>query len=80
MARVGSRIGKGLKLDVYVPGDDLWLVDEIERWVIAKKNSGIRTSFNFELVRLLKIGLQTVGAEIKAVQKSVDDSGKGSKK
>lgn len=66
--RIGSRVGKGLKLDTYVPAEDLWVVDEIERFVLAKKASGLRTSFNFELVRLLKIGLQMVKSEL-AVKK-----------
>jgi len=57
--RTGSPIGKGLKLDVYVSGDNLWLVDEIERRVDALRKLGYRTSFNWELIRLLKLALKT---------------------
>jgi hypothetical protein len=54
MKRIGSRVGKGLKLDIYVPAEDLWIVGRIMRQVDAVKKAGYRTSFNFELVRLLK--------------------------
>jgi len=58
MPNIGSRIGKGLKLDVYVPADDLWVVDEIERRVGALKKRGYKTSFNFEALRLLKFAVK----------------------
>jgi len=57
MAKIGSRIGKGLKVDIYIPKGNLWIVREIQRRVAAVKKLGYRTSFNFELILLLKSGL-----------------------
>jgi len=58
MKKIGSRIGNGLKVDMYVPRGSLWIVGEIQRRVNAVKKLGYRTSFNFELIRLLKSGLK----------------------
>jgi len=58
MTKIGSRIGKGLKVDMYVPKKSLWIVDEIQRRVNAVRKLGYRTSFNFEVIRLLKSGLK----------------------
>ena len=55
---IGSRIGKGRKLDLYVPADDLWVIDEIERRVSVVKRRGYKTSFNFEVLGLLKFAVK----------------------
>jgi hypothetical protein len=61
--KIGSKIGKGLKLDVYLSASDLWLVGEIGKRVDAVKDLGYRTSFNFELVKLLKLAVKFAPSE-----------------
>jgi len=58
MKKFGSPIGKGLKLAVYVPPDAMWIVGKIRRLSAAVKARGYRSSFNFEIVRLLKFAIK----------------------
>jgi len=60
--KIGSKIGKGLKLDIYLRQCDLWVVDEIQKKVDATEMAGYSTSFNFELVKILRLSLRRSSA------------------
>lgn len=66
--RIGSPLGSGVKIDLYVPGVDQWVVDEVERRVAVQKAGGFRTSFSFELLRVVKIGLQHLTQERQQIE------------
>jgi hypothetical protein len=58
MKQKGTPLGKGRKLDVYVPPGDLWIIDGIEKRVRdVQEREGVRTSFNAMIVGILKNGL-----------------------
>jgi len=49
--------GVGQKLAVYVPKEDVFVVDKIKGLMDQHKKEGYRTSLSFELIRLAKVGL-----------------------
>jgi hypothetical protein len=49
--------GIGKKLAIYVPREDLYVIDELNKVMEARIKEGFRTSLSFELVKALKAGL-----------------------
>lgn len=46
-----------IKKTIQLRDKDKWVLDEIEHLVATKKAMGLKTSFNFEIARILKRGL-----------------------
>jgi hypothetical protein len=55
-AHVGKGVGK--KLAIYVPREDEFVLEELEKLRTARARAGYRTSLSYELIRLTKLGLR----------------------
>jgi hypothetical protein len=55
-----SKEGKGIgkKLAIYVPNEDMYVIDELNKVMENRIKEGFRTSLSFELVKALKDGLK----------------------
>jgi hypothetical protein len=53
-----ERKGIGKKLAIYVPKEDLYVIDELNKVMESRIKEGFRTSLSFELVKALKAGLE----------------------
>ena len=60
---MGTVKGTGRKLAVYVPKDDEYVIKEIEGIMQSRKDSGLKSSLSFELIRLAKLGLEHKNAK-----------------
>jgi len=56
MARTKEK-GIGKRVAIYVPVEDEPILDKIARRLDQTRKEGFRTSFSFEVIRLLKIAL-----------------------
>jgi hypothetical protein len=68
MANRAKGIGK--KLAIYVPKEDEYVVEELNKIVDSQIRLGFRTSFSFELVKSLKAGLASGGLNMEAIKKA----------
>jgi hypothetical protein len=62
MPRKSKGIGK--KLAIYVPKEDEYVIEELNKILDKQIRAGFRTSFSFELVKALKAGLAAAGVNI----------------
>lgn len=60
--------GVGKKLAIYVPKEDEYVIEELNKIVDSQIRQGFRTSFSFELVKALKSGLAAAGVNIDTVK------------
>jgi len=61
--------GIGKKLAIYVPKEDEYVIEELNKIWDRQVRAGFRTSFSFELVKALKAGLASAGIDIESVKK-----------
>ena len=60
--------GIGKKLAIYVPREDEYVLEELNRIIDTQTKLGFRTSLSFELVKTLKAGLAVAGVNIDKVK------------
>ena len=51
-------VGIGRKLAIYLPKQDEFLFDHIEKTMEVRGKDGYHTSLSFELIRLAKLGVR----------------------
>lgn len=62
--------GIGKKLAIYVPREDEYVVEELNKIADTQTRLGFRTSLSFELVKILKVGLASAGLNMDTIKKA----------